>query len=374
MRHDALLTSAVTEHGGLVLKHKGEGDSTFSVFDDASAAAAAATEAQRRLSDESWPEMTRIVVRMGIHTGEAVQRGRDYYGQTVNRAARVRALAVGGQVLLTSASAALVEGRLPEGTDLVFLRSEVLRGTEKLEAIYELVDHRRAPPPTVPPVPPVAPPSLPGPLTVALPPVFVGRKDLTERIHAAPDRALIGAVETVLLGGEPGAGKTSVAAAVARVAHAQDWTVLFGSCDEHVSTPYEPFRDAVVQYVAAAPTSVLIEHVASHGGEISRLAPNLAARVGALPLTDAVDPETSRRLLFEAITDLMCRAFARPTRPVRPRRLPMGRSQHDAPHAPTREPARHGLARVARHLPVYRNRCAGCARPPRSATSPAVGH
>ena len=128
-----------------MLKHKGEGDSTFSVFDDASAAAAAATEAQRRLSDESWPEMTRIVVRMGIHTGEAVQQGRDYYGQTVNRAARVRALAVGGQVLLTSASATLVEGRLPEGTDLVFLRSEVLRGTEKLEAIYELVDHRRAP-------------------------------------------------------------------------------------------------------------------------------------------------------------------------------------------------------------------------------------
>ncbi len=138
--------------------------------------------------------------------------------------------------------------------------------------------------------------------------MFVGRRDLTELIHSARDRALKGRVETVLLGGEPGAGKTSVAAAVARVAHAQDWTVLFGSCDEHVSTPYEPFREAVAQYVGGAPTSVLIEHIASHGGEIARLAPNLAARVGALPLTDAVDPETSRRLLFEAITDLMSRA------------------------------------------------------------------
>ena len=46
----------------------------------------------------------------------------------------------------------------------------------------------------------------------------------------------------------------------------------------------------------------------SHGGEIARIAPNLAARVGALPLTDAVDPETSRRLLFEAIADLVRRA------------------------------------------------------------------
>ena len=146
-------------------------------------------------------------------------------------------------------------------------------------------------------------------------------------------RSPTGAVETVLLGGEPGAGKTSVAAAVARVAHAQDWTVLFGSCDEHVSTPYEPFRDAIVQYVGGAPISVLIEHIASHGGEIARLAPNLAARVGALPLTDAVDPETSRRLLFEAITDLMRRASARPACPVRPRRLPVGRPQHDAPRS-----------------------------------------
>ncbi len=161
MRHDELITAAVTAHGGIVLKHKGEGDSTFSVFDSASAAVAAATEAQRRLGAESWPDTTRIVVRMGIHTGEAVQRGRDYYGQTVNRAARVRALAVGGQVLLTSAAAALVEGDLPDGTELRFLRSELLRGTDKPEAIHELVDHRRAPPATAPTATPVAPPRSP---------------------------------------------------------------------------------------------------------------------------------------------------------------------------------------------------------------------
>ena len=374
MRHDALLTSAVTEHGGLVLKHKGEGDSTFSVFDDTSAAAAAATEAQRRLSDESWPEMTRIVVRMGIHTGEAVQRG-DYYGQTVNRAARVRALAVGGQVLLTSASAALVEGRLPEGTDLVFLRSEVLRGTEKLEAIYELVDHRRAPPPTVPPVPPVAPPSLPGPLTVALPPVFVGRKDLTERIHAAPgSRALIrGSRDRASRrrawrrqderggGGCTSGARSGLDCALRLVRRAREHAVRT-----------VPRRGRPVRRRGANVGADRARREPRRGDLPPRAEPRRPR--GALPLTDAVDPETSRRLLFEAITDLMCRAFARPTRPVRPRRLPMGRSQHDAPHAPTREPPRHGLARVARHLPVYRNRCAGCARPPRSATSPAVGH
>ena len=115
-------------------------------------------------------------------------------------------------------------------------------------------------------------------------------------------------METVLLGGEPGAGKSSLAADVARVAYAQGWTVLFGSCEEHMNVPYEPFREAVAHYVAGAPMSVLAEHIAGHGGEIARIAPRLADRVGALPLTDTVDPETSRRLLFDAIADLMRRA------------------------------------------------------------------
>ncbi|RPI09399.1 MAG: adenylate/guanylate cyclase domain-containing protein, partial [Actinobacteria bacterium] len=131
-RHDALITSAVESRGGIVLKHKGEGDSVFCVFETASAAAAAATDAQRRLAGEEWPAATPIVVRMGIHSGEAVQRGRDYYGQTVNRAARVRALAGGGQVLLSSVSASLVGPHLPEGTELRFLRSELLRGIDRM--------------------------------------------------------------------------------------------------------------------------------------------------------------------------------------------------------------------------------------------------
>ena len=285
-RHDALIASAVEAHGGVLLKHKGEGDSTFSVFASAIAAAAAATDAQRLLAAEQWDDATLISVRMGIHTGEAFQRGRDYYGQTVNRAARVRALAQGGQVLLSAAAAALVETQLPEGTDLQFLRSELLRGTEKVEAIHELVDHQR---PRLArrgtgDMPPAAP-SLPVPLASSLPSVFVGRRALTDTIHAARDRAARGSVETVLLGGEPGAGKTSIASAIARVAHGHDWTVLFGSCDELVTTPYEPFREAIGDYVSCAPMSVLADHVARHGGEIGRLTPNLSARVGGLPLT-----------------------------------------------------------------------------------------
>ena len=115
-------------------------------------------------------------------------------------------------------------------------------------------------------------------------------------------------MQTVLLGGEPGAGKSSIAAVAARAAHEDGWTVLFGSCDEHVTTPYEPFRDAVGQYFDEAPAAVLAEHIAAHGGEVGRLTPSLSARVGALPPVEAADPETSRRLLVEGVTDLLQRA------------------------------------------------------------------
>jgi class 3 adenylate cyclase len=123
---------------------------------------------------------------MGVHTGEAVQRGHDYYGQTVNRAARVRALAAGGQVLLTSASASFVEGDLPEGTELRFLRRELLRGIDRLEAIHELVDHRRAEPKVAAPSPVLAA-FLPASLAAALPRVFVGRESgPSSSRHARP--------------------------------------------------------------------------------------------------------------------------------------------------------------------------------------------
>ena len=62
------------------------------------------------------------------------------------------------------------------------------------------------------------------------------------------------------------------------------------------------------QYFEQAPTAVLAEHIAAHGGEVGRLTPSLSARVGALPPVEADDPETSRRLLVEGVADLLQRA------------------------------------------------------------------
>lgn len=136
VRHDELLADAAEAHGGRFLKSKGEGDSTFSVFDSAPAALQAAIEANRAIANEPWPEGLRISVRFGLHTGEAQRRSVDYFGPTVNLAARVRGQADGGQIFLSSATAELVARQLPPEHELVDLGTYRLRGVGVSERIH----------------------------------------------------------------------------------------------------------------------------------------------------------------------------------------------------------------------------------------------
>jgi len=123
------------------------------------------------------------------------------------------------------------------------------------------------------------------------------------------DRATpTGPPQLVLLDGEPGVGKTTLACAAAQRAHDLGWTALLGSCSEHVNAPFEPFREILNHLVDITPMHVLAAHVTEHGGEVGRLTQRLSARVGALPPVDALDPETTRQLLIEAVADLLFRA------------------------------------------------------------------
>src|SRR5262249_44769590 len=114
-RHDELIEEAVAQYGGTLVRPRGEGDSRFAVFRLASTAVSAATAAQLAFHAEPWPMPDPLRIRMGVHTGEADLRDGDYYGSTVNRCARLRAIAHGGQTLLSSATAQLVRQQLPNG-------------------------------------------------------------------------------------------------------------------------------------------------------------------------------------------------------------------------------------------------------------------
>ena len=117
-RHDALPTQVFEQHDGVVLRPRGEGDGLFAVFIRATDAVAAAAAGQYALATADWNEIGPLPVRMGLHTGEADLRDGEYYGTAVNRGARLCAIAHGGQVLLSHATAALVETELPAEVDL----------------------------------------------------------------------------------------------------------------------------------------------------------------------------------------------------------------------------------------------------------------
>ena len=94
-RHDELVEQVVTSRGGRLIKTRGEGDATFSVFDRPSAAAARTVEMREAIACEPWILKDPMRIRVALHTGEAELRDGDYFGRSVNRAARLRSLAEG---------------------------------------------------------------------------------------------------------------------------------------------------------------------------------------------------------------------------------------------------------------------------------------
>src|SRR5438094_7792244 len=133
-RHSELIAAAVARHGGRRPLEQGEGDSTVAAFARASDALAAALEAQRALAGEPWPESARVRVRMAVYTGEAELRGAGTYGgSAIIRCARLRSLAHGGQVLVSTATREVVGDGLPSDAMLVALGTVQLKGFDRSE-------------------------------------------------------------------------------------------------------------------------------------------------------------------------------------------------------------------------------------------------
>ncbi len=189
-RHDELLRAAIEAHGGRVFSTGGDG---FAVaFQRAGDASRAAVDAQAALAVEEWPEGAPIRVRMGLHTGEAEERGGDYFGPDVNRASRLMGVAHGGQVVCSSVTAELLRG--VELTDLGEHRLRDLSGSQRVVQVG-----RGAFPPLR--AIDAFPSNLPAQLGV-----FVGRGDEIDEVRDA-----LALSRVVTLTGVGGVGKTRLA-------------------------------------------------------------------------------------------------------------------------------------------------------------------
>ncbi|TML65715.1 MAG: adenylate/guanylate cyclase domain-containing protein [Actinobacteria bacterium] len=279
VRHDALLREAVEANGGHVVKTTGDG--VHAVFETAMNTVAAASAAVRALATEPWPDTGPLRVRMGIHTGAAELRDGDYYGPALNRASR-----------------------LMEGLRLRDLGEHRLRGLKRPEHIFQLtisgLDDQFAPLASLEAFPGDL--AVPFPSFATAPEQLAGRERELELLERALTSAIEGSKQVVLLAGESGMGKTTLAAELARRAAARGTVVLYGRCDEEAIVPHQPFVEALRPYIAAFPPSVLRERLHGLEGDLVRLFPELLGRVATVPEQLLNDPEAERYRLFEAIT------------------------------------------------------------------------
>lgn len=196
--HDSILREAIESTHGHIIKTTGDG--FHAVFEKAIDAVHAAIEAQRflQIMEPFKNERAAIHVRMGLHSGEAELRDGDYYGATLNRAARLMSIAHGGQILISNTTAELLRDGLPPNITLKELGEHRLKDLTRPERVHQ-VNHTDLES-NFPPIKSLDafPNNLPTQLTS-----FIGREKEIEEIKNA-----INSARLVTLTGSGGTGKT----------------------------------------------------------------------------------------------------------------------------------------------------------------------
>jgi len=202
-RHDAVARAAVEQHGGVLVKMTGDG--LHAAFEDPRDALIAALDLQLAISDPEQTGGIALCVRCGLHVGVDERRDNDFFGPSVNRAARIMSAAHGGQILVSQAVAALLKDRLPEGVTLRDLGAARLRDLASPEQLFQVAHAQLRS--EFPPLRSLeaAPNNLPQQLTS-----FIGReRDLADA------KRLLAKTRLLTLVGAGGIGKTRLSLQVA---------------------------------------------------------------------------------------------------------------------------------------------------------------
>jgi len=134
-QHDSILRDVISHYHGQVVK--GTGDGAYAVFANPVDACSAAIEVQRLLSAAGEGDDA-LRARMAIHTGAAEARDNDYFGPTLNRAARLMGIGHGCQILVSEATASLARDSLGEDVTLTDLGEHRLRDIVRPEHVFQL--------------------------------------------------------------------------------------------------------------------------------------------------------------------------------------------------------------------------------------------
>jgi DNA-binding SARP family transcriptional activator len=308
----AVFREALAAHGGREVKSTGDG--VFAVFPTSVERAVACGIAMQRgmvRLDVAHP-LLKLGLRVGIAMGEAKPEEGDWYGTPVVEAERLCAAARRGQILVVDVVCTLAGTR--GGHSFRSVGALKLKGLARPLPASEVEwspDEVAAPATDAQAVTPQLAPG-PSAIEVPLPAVvgatrqgaFVGREVELERLAGLWAEAKAGRRQVVLMAGEPGIGKSRLAAELAAMAHGEGAVVLWGRCDEDLGLAYQPVVEALRHYVRHCRDETLDAQLGGGHRHLARLVPELAE--GRLDrAAPAGDAETERLQMFDAVADLV---------------------------------------------------------------------
>jgi class 3 adenylate cyclase/tetratricopeptide (TPR) repeat protein len=288
--HDTLVRRLIEEHRGTDVK-AALGDGFLAVFVSTRRALAAAVAIQRALDafnrTRTGPS---LAVRIGLNTGEVAWQDGQLSGEAVHAASRVCSAADSGQILASDVTRQLA-GTVP---DLSFSDTgeHALKGFPQPWRLWEVVWVRTSP--------------------AGDEEVFVARSKELGVLRTALTEALDGRGGLVLVGGEPGVGKTTLVRQLIRDAESRGALALFGRCYEFEGAlPYSPFIEMLEHALSVMPPELVREDMGDDAAEVARMVPELRRRFPDIPAPLDLPPEQQRRYFFNAVESFLRRAAQR---------------------------------------------------------------
>ena len=305
--HHEIVRSECRREGGSEISVAGDG--FVLIFPTASGGLNCALAIQRRLADTLPPERGPFRVRMALHAGEMASGVAGEVGMALHEAARVMGAANGGQIIVSDLARQLVRDGDHLDVEFLDLGEHLLADLPEALRLYRVVapgldddrplrvvhadSSRRA---------------VPGPVMLARRSDIHGRVEELAAQRDAWRHVQVGARRILFVEGEPGIGKSRLAAEVAAEAVASGGVALWGRCDREAVVSFQPFVEALGGYLREAPSAVATYTLGVDGRLVAELLPGLE------PMADPAEPGPSkppsgvdRGQLFDAATAVLGR-------------------------------------------------------------------